>query len=148
MKRYALPFSAAILGALMMWGCGGGGGGGSAVTTPTSATPPGTSAIGTLIISIISSTGSSAFQPNPVRANAGDMVMFRNTDSTLHHLVMDDGSADLGDIALGATSRGLRLASAGAMNFHCTLHPSMVGSINGAVPDAPAECVDFYGDPC
>ena len=58
---------------------------------------------------------------------------------------MDDGSADLGDIAPGATSRGFTVRSASAFNFHCSLHPSMVGSINGATaPESPA-CNDPYG---
>ena len=68
--------------------------------------------------------------------------MFRNNDSTLHRIVMDDGSADLGDIAPGATSRGFTVRSGSALNFHCTLHPSMVGSINGATAPEPPACND------
>ena len=58
---------------------------------------------------------------------------------------MDDGSADLGDIAPGATSRGFTVRSGSALNFHCTLHPSMVGSINGANAPEPPPCNDPYG---
>ncbi len=71
--------------------------------------------------------------------------MFRNNDSTLHRIVMDDGSGNLGDIAPGATSRGLTVRSASALNFHCTLHSSMVGSINGASAPDPPPCSDPYG---
>ena len=58
---------------------------------------------------------------------------------------MDDGSADLGDIAPGATSRAFTVRSGSALTFHCTLHASMVGSINGAsAPESPP-CNDPYG---
>ena len=62
-------------------------------------------------------------------------MAFKNSDSTLHHVVMDDGSADLGDITPGAT-RSMTLKGTGG-NFHCTIHSSMVGSINGNVPEPP-----------
>lgn len=134
----------AVVGALALWGCKGGTGGGGAKAIPTSATPP----VSAVIVSIVGSIGNGAFQPNPVRANTGDTVMFRNSDNALHHLVMADGSADLGDIAPGATSQGFTLRNANATVFRCTLHPTMIGSINGGLPDAPTECVDSAGYPC
>jgi hypothetical protein len=73
--------------------------------------------------------------------------MFRNNDTVLHRIVMDDGSADLGDIAPGAMSRGFTVRSGSALLFHCTIHPSMVGSINGEAPPDPP-CVDNYGYEC
>ena len=74
--------------------------------------------------------------------------MFRNNDSTMHHIVMNDGSADLGEVGPGATSRGVMLRSTAASNYHCTIHPSMVGSINGASAPDPAPCPDPYGYGC
>ena len=152
MKQSITPAAiTAFAGALALWGCGGGGG--TTAATPTSPTPPvaapaPTPAASTVTVAIVASTGNTAFQPNPVRANAGDTVMFRNNDTVLHHLVMDDGSADLGDVAPGAMSRGMTLRSASATNFHCTLHSSMVGSINGASAPEPPECTDPYGYGC
>ena len=134
---------AAALLAAAAWGCGGGGGGGSTPTAPSSSPPP--PATTTVTVSVVGSSGNTAFQPNPVRASTGDTVMFRNNDSTLHRIVMDDGSADLGDIAPGATSRGFTVRSGSALNFHCTLHSSMVGSINGANAPDPPPCNDPYG---
>lgn len=146
----------ALLGTLALWSCGGGGGG-STAASPTSpsptasapaptATTPNTPA--TVTVAIVASTGNTAFQPNPVKANSGDTVIFRNSDSVMHHLVMDDGSADLGTIAPGAVSRSMTLRSANATNFHCTLHSSMVGSINGASAPEPPPCIDPYGYGC
>jgi plastocyanin len=144
----------AILGALALWNCGGGGGSSTAASptspTPTAAAPvtPAAPTPSTVSVAIVASTGNSAFQPNPVRAVSGDTVVFRNNDTVMHHLVMDDGSGDLGDVMPGATSRGLTLRSANATNFHCTLHSTMVGSINGATAPETPECRDLYGYGC
>jgi plastocyanin len=135
----------ALVGAATLWGCGGGGGG--SASTPTAPSPPPAPATTTVTVSVVGSVGNTAYQPNPVQASIGDTVMFRNNDSTMHRIVMDDGSADLGDIAPGATSRGFTVRSGSALRFHCTLHPSMVGSINGATAPEPP-CVDSYGYAC
>ena len=146
----------AVLGALALWGCGGGGGA-AAPTAPTPAavaptapaTPATTPATATVSVSIVTSAGNQAFSPNPVKANAGDTVMFRNNDGTLHHLVLDDGSGDFGDVAPGASSRGVVLRNANPINFHCTLHATMVGSINGlTAPETPPCVPDVYGYGC
>ena len=99
-----------------------------------------------VIIQIVSSFGSGAFMPNPTTANVGDQLVFTNTDAVLHHIVLDDGT-DLGDVAPGQSSAPIALATPTA-TFHCTIHPSMVGSINAelAAPDPyypPPD--DYYG---
>ncbi len=116
----------------VVWGCGGGSGS-SSVSAPTSpsATTPAPSAPASVTVNIVSSTGTNSYVPNPVSVGSGSTVVFKNSDSTLHHIVMDDGSADVGDIAPGASSRALTLKNG---PFHCTLHPTMVGSINGSLP--------------
>lgn len=101
-----------------------------------------------MTVSIVSSIGNGAYQPNPVMANSGDTVVFRNNDATTHHIVMDDGSSDLGDVAPGAVSRGFTLRNANATKFHCTIHSSMVGSINDTVAPEPMPCMDPSGYGC
>ena len=65
------------------------------------------------------------------------MLIWHNTDSITHHIVLDDGSLDTGNIPPGTSSLALRLASNGA-TYHCSIHPSMVGSINTAtLPSNP-----------
>src|SRR5262245_1539560 len=134
--------SVALAGALAMWSCAGGGRGAPAAPMPV---PPAPSA-STVTVSIVGSIGNQAYRPNPVTANAGDTVMFRNNDTAMHHIVLDDGSADLGDLWPGAMSRGVTLRNTNAMNFHCTMHSSMVGSINAAT--APEPCDDPLGYGC
>ena len=135
-----------IVCALTMWSCSGGNTPSSPsilrpLTAPGSAggrlrtldDPPSTPMA--VIISIVGSVGSNAFMPNPTMANMGDQIVFTNTNAVTHHIVLDDGT-DLGEVAPGASSAPMPLMTPTA-TFHCTIHPTMVGSINGALP-APA----------
>lgn len=70
------------------------------------------------------------------------MVSWHNSDNTTHHIVFNDGSLDTGDIVSGASSAAVRLPTNGA-NYHCTIHPDMVGSIN-ATTGAPPVCSGPY----
>jgi aldose sugar dehydrogenase len=101
-----------------------------------------------VMVNIVGSIGNGAYKPNPVTANSGDTVVFRNSDAAMHHIVLDDGSSDLGTVAPGATSRGLTLQNRNATKFHCTIHPSMVGAINDTVAPEPKPCPDPYGYGC
>jgi plastocyanin len=139
-----------MVAALAMWSCSGGGS--STPTAPSSpqvTTPPApTPSARTVAVNIVGSIGNGAYQPNPVAANVGDTVMFRNSDAAMHHIVLDDGSADLGAVAPGGTSRGFTVRTTSAVNYHCTTHPSMVGSINGSTAPEPPPCPDPYGYGC
>jgi len=142
--------SIALAGAVALWSCGGSGGGTPAAPTPAAPPTPAPvpPASTNVTVNIVGSIGNQAYQPNPVAASSGDTVMFRNNDRALHHIVLDDGSADLGDVAPGATSRSVTLKNTNTMNFHCTVHPSMVGSINAATAPDPKPCPDPYGYGC
>jgi len=95
-------------------------------------------------VSIVGSIGTAAFNPNPVSANSGDAVNFKNSDAITHHIVLDDGSADLGEVNSGATSKSLTLKSVAPIGFHCIIHPSAVGSINGMTAPPPPPPDDGY----
>ena len=98
-------------------------------------TAPGNASVVT--INIVSS-GASAYTPNPAKVSTGASVVLKNYTADTHHVVMDDGSADFGEIAPGASSM-TRLTTAGG-SYHCTIHPTMVGSINGSLPVDPQPC--------
>jgi plastocyanin len=85
-----------------------------------------------------------SFNPNPAAIVQGGLVAWRNGDSTVHHIVMNDGSFDSGDIGPGATSKEMRLTSSGGQ-YHCTLHPTtMFGSINMATTNDPGTPGSVY----
>jgi plastocyanin len=71
--------------------------------------------------------GNNAFSPNVVQAASGATIAWKNSTGDAHHIVMNDGTV-IGDIAPGATIT----STAKSGNYHCTLHPTMVGSVNGA----------------
>jgi len=88
-----------------------------------------------LTISIVSLFGNNAFTPNPIQASIGDMIVWTNSDQTMHRIVLDDGTV-IGDVAPGESSMPMPLISPTA-TYRCTIHPTMVGSINGAAPEPP-----------
>jgi plastocyanin len=113
---------------LTAWGCSGGGSDAPGMPTPTSTTPPSSA----ITVTIMGQNGAQSFNPNPAPIMQGSLVVWRNMDSTVHHIVMNDGSFDSGDIGPGGSSATMRLGSAGG-NYHCTIHPTtMWGSINVA----------------
>jgi plastocyanin len=144
MKKLLLASIA--ISAIVLWAvsCGGGGGGGGAQspTGPSNNTPTPPPPAASATVNIVSSTGSGAFNPNPVQVPSGGTIEWRNSTAVAHALVMSDGTP-IGTLAPGATMT--TTAGAGG-NFRCTTHPTMVGSINGAtVPDPPGSGGDPYG---
>jgi plastocyanin len=134
MKTRAL----ALLAAALCWTCGGGGYGGT--STPTTPSPGGT---GTSIvtISIVGQNGATSFSPNPATCATSQMVVWKNNDTVVHRIVIDDLAIDTGPINPGASSQPMSLANI-SKGYHCTLHPNMVGALNGATTPPPS------GEPC
>jgi plastocyanin len=142
---------AACAATLLLAACGGGGGGygGSSSPTAPSASSSGdggssSAATGAMTITVTGDNGALSFSPNPASAG-GQLVVFRNADTQTHRVVLNDGSVDTGDISAGATSRAVQMPSAGT-NYHCSLHPGMIGAVKSSTgADAPA-CTGLYCD--
>jgi plastocyanin len=71
------------------------------------------------------------------------MVVWRNNDSVTHRIVMNDGTVDTGDIAPGATSAPRQLSNDG-VNYHCSIHPGMIGSVMASSGAPPPPCAGNY----
>jgi plastocyanin len=133
--RSVLILTTVLAAAVSASRCSGGG----STDTPTG---PGSNTPSAITISIVGTRGNASYQPNPVPKASGEQVMFRNNDTVAHRIVMDDSSVDFGNLAPGASSQASAVATG---NFHCTTHPSMVGSINGATaPEPPPGSGDGY----
>jgi plastocyanin len=117
-------------------------GGSSAGSNPNAPSPSPSPSSNATTVAIVGESGPGAFQPNPVSATVGTTVQWKNDDVTIHHIVLDDGSADLGTMAPGSTSGTIAVTSTAPIHFHCTIHPSMVGTINGS--DAAADPGQMY----
>jgi plastocyanin len=113
--------------AVALWSCAG---------RPDASVPTAPTTANAVFITIVNSHGHRGYNPNPVMANVGDLITWKNTDDSRHHIVMDDGSADLGELAPGASTHPMQLKGQGG-NYHCIIHPTMIGSING--DSAPCE---------
>lgn len=92
---------------------GGGGGGGSANVT----------------ITIVGMNGSQSFSPNPGTVTAGQTVAWHNADSVAHTATANNGAFNTGSIAPGATSAPVMMSTAGNIAYHCSIHPTMVGTL-------------------
>jgi plastocyanin len=110
--------------------------------SPTAPTPPPTGNPATTI-AIAGDRGNQSFTPNPATVAQGQMLVFRNNDGVVHRIVFNDNSFDSGNINPGAASDARAVPTNGA-NYHCSLHPGMVGSISGATGQPPPPCTGEY----
>lgn len=127
MQRMPAPIAAAAA-ILVVSSCGG-----SSPTSPSADNP--------ITITITRQNGAQSFTPNPASAG-GRTVVFRNADSVVHRVRLNDGTIDTGNIAPGATSSEVSMP-AGGTNYHCELHPDMIGAISGT-SGAPPPCDGPY----
>jgi plastocyanin len=69
-----------------------------------------------------------AFNPAAITAKVGQTITFTNEDSAPHTATLDDGSCTTPQIAPGSAD-GLMFTAAGTYPFHCSVHPTMKGTI-------------------
>ena len=137
-----------ILSALAASACGGS----SSPTGPSSSATGGTSTTGgtntnppsstggssvpsaNVTVNIAGSSGSQSFSPNPVAVAVAQTLAFRNGDSAVHRIVADNGAFDSGTIDPGGQSAPITINTANPIPFHCTIHPSMVGTTGSSAP--------------
>src|SRR5688500_18060142 len=129
MRRLLVRAAASIV-VVCSVSCSGGG-----TASPTAPSSPSTNAV---TITIMRQNGTQSFSPNPASAG-GQRVVFRNADSIVHRVRLNDLSLDTGDIAPGATSREFQMPASGT-NYHCSHHPDMIGAVNAAGGAAPPPC--------
>ena len=129
---------------LGVWGCGGSGygngnssGNSGNPTTPTQSTP------GIVAINVVAVNSAQSFSPNPATLPAGQMVVRHNIDTITHRVVLNDGSVDTGNLAPGASSQPMAIASASGQ-YHCSIHPVMVGSVNQDTSTSTDPCQGAY----
>jgi plastocyanin len=132
MMMFAFGFSA----------CGGNSYSTASGGSPTS--PTATSSGGVVTINVVAINGAQSFSPNPATLPAGQLIVWHNIDTTTHRVVLNDGSLDTGDLAPGASSQPMAIGSGGGQ-YHCSIHPVMVGSINQATSSPGSSlCVGAY----
>ncbi len=91
----------------------GGGGGGATIT-----------------ITILGQNGNQSYSPNPATMTAGQTVAWKNNDVITHTATADSGAFDTGAIPPGGTSNPVTMSNTGSFSYHCTIHPTMTGTLN------------------
>lgn len=108
----------AVLGSLAA-GCGGDDGG-----------PSGPGGSADVTINIVGMLGSNSYSPSPDTVSVGQTVAWHNGDSSTHTATSNvSGAFDTGNIGGGATSSPITMDTAGTFTYHCSLHPSMTGTL-------------------
>jgi plastocyanin len=69
------------------------------------------------------------FSPNPIRITVGSTVTWTNTTAPTHTSTSNTGAWSSGNIASGATSSAVSFPTIGTFAYHCSIHPSMTGSV-------------------
>lgn len=84
------------------------------------------------------SMGFAAVTPSRITVLTGDTVRFTNDSVRVHTVTADDGSFDSGRITTG-DSFERTLTAPGAVAYHCTLHPTVRGTVEvrDVLLDAP-----------
>ncbi len=95
-------------------------------STPTTSPNPSPSA--DVMVTITGMNGSNSYSPNPATVKVGQTVAWHNADAIAH--TATGSGFDTGSIAPGATSSAIMMNSAGSLPYHCSFHPSMVGTLN------------------
>jgi plastocyanin len=117
-----------VIFSLCAWGCSSSSDSGGSPVAPTpTPTPVPTSPSGV----------AQSFSPNPATLPAGQMVVWHNIDSVTHRVVLNNGSLDTGDLVGGASSQPMSINTGGGP-YHCSIHPSMVGTIVQGASLAPS----------
>jgi plastocyanin len=102
----------------------------SPVPSPVpSPTPSSNAGAGVSILRGASLLTTTAFAPNPIAVPVGGTVTWMNNDNVAHTSTADGGAWNSGSIAPGA-SFSRTFASAGTFQYHCAIHPGMVGTVN------------------
>jgi plastocyanin len=99
-----------------------------------SPTPAPTPTPNALIIEILGENGNMSFTPASASLQVGQQVRWHNADNITHTATQDGRGFDSGFIPPGGTSAPITVSAAGAISYHCAIHPSMVGALNVTLP--------------
>jgi plastocyanin len=120
--RSILRFCLSITATLALAACSGGG---AATTGPVASVCNDSTGATTVDAHVKNKVWS-----QPVSAKVGDVITWTNDDAVAHKVALDDGSCTMGaNIAPNGGAASLVFTKAGTYPFHCTIHPSMTGTI-------------------
>jgi len=125
--------------------CAACGGGYSSPDAPSPAPAPAPApapSAGSTTVSIVGDRGNQSFNPNPATPSTAMTIVWHNNDGIVHRIVANDNSFDTGNISGNGSSQAITVP-AGGINYHCSIHPGMVGAINSTGGSTPP-CTGIY----
>ena len=81
------------------------------------------------MVSGASGLTNTAYSPNPVNVPVGTTVSWLNNDSTTHTSASNNGVWTSPNVAPGGRFN-FTFSTAGSFQYHCAIHPNMVGTVN------------------
>ena len=78
---------------------------------------------------VVSASVANMTWSQPVTAKVGDVITWTNTDSVPHKVALDDGSCTMSNSITTGSPQSLVFTKAGTYAFHCSIHPTMKGTI-------------------
>lgn len=69
-----------------------------------------------------------AFSPTSITIKKGDTVVWTNKDSVTHNVIGSSGGPSSSSIGAGETY-SFTFNNVGTFSYHCSIHPSMVGTV-------------------
>lgn len=106
--------------------------GSSSPSSPSSPSDGGNNGNNGTPVSIVngaSTLTTTAYAPNPISVAVGGTVTWTNNDTTAHTSTSNNGAWSSGTIAPGGKF-STTFSTAGTFQYHCTIHPNMVGTVN------------------
>jgi len=103
----------------------------------SSASPLSTMEAGT-VISIVGNSGRNSYNPNLIESKVGDILSWRNDDSSPHTVTSSSSSASSDNNSITTFDSGVLMRGEtfsftfdmeGEYSYFCTLHPNMVGTV-------------------
>ncbi len=85
-------------------------------------------------ITIVGMNGASSYSPSPDTVNVGQTVAWHNADASTHTATANGGAFNTGNIGGGSTSAAITMNTAGSFPYHCSIHPTMTGTLVVLVP--------------
>ncbi len=125
--KRSLSILAVVAGIVSAAACGGS----SYSSNPTAPNPSPSATPGSgsadVTITINGMLGSGSYSPNPATVKVGQKVSWKNADSIAH--TATGTGFDTGAVNPGQTSAPIAFNTAGNVDYHCSFHPSMVGTL-------------------
>ena len=85
-------------------------------------------------ITIVAENGANSFSPNPDTVTVGQTVSWHNVAGTTHTATANGAQFNTGNIGNGATSAPIAMMNPGSFPYHCSIHPTMTGTLVVVVP--------------